>query len=204
MSSFGITANVGGVAVQGAVQSALEGNITVEKNGNTTPLPVAQAGTISTKTDANTGIALLTDGHGLLENDDVAVFWDGGLRYGMIVGALVDTTHVPLEGGTGTDLPAAPTAVTIVKRVEAVLAVDGDLIEILAASSTQRAHVEFQSDADASLLAAEIPANGAVGWASDVTFGTNPLAGVVVDHVMLANSSATAVANVIVGVNYDA
>jgi hypothetical protein len=79
---------------------------------------IAKAGTLTVRTDADTGTFVSTaGGHGIVDADRVTVFWATGSRHGMTVGT-VSGTSIPLDGGTGDDLPAATTAMNICKEVE--------------------------------------------------------------------------------------
>ena len=70
------------------------------------------AGTLTTKTDADTGIVTLPTGHGITDSGTVSVSWSGGGRGDMTVTAY-DTTTVSVDGGSGDDLPAQDTAVSV-------------------------------------------------------------------------------------------
>jgi len=95
-----------------------------------TPNPGAHAAILTTRTDDDTGVVtfavygtltarggntagtVTAPGHGLAEEDHADVFWIGGARDHMDVGA-VNGNDVPVSGGTGSDLPGVETAVTI-------------------------------------------------------------------------------------------
>ena len=70
------------------------------------------AATLSTRTDADTGIATLASGHGITTNDTVDVFWNAGQVYAMTVTASAATT-IGIDGGDGDDLPIATTVIGI-------------------------------------------------------------------------------------------
>lgn len=82
-----------------------------------TAVPAGRASLEWTKTDANTGMALLATGHGFTTGDVADVSWDGGKRWNLAV--TVSGDEVTLDGGDGDDLPANETAV-IVSRVVAI------------------------------------------------------------------------------------
>ena len=67
-------------------------------------LPAAKAGTLSARTDDNTGVVTLAAGHGLEVGDVVDVYWSGSgnYRYGMDV-TVVDGNDVTVDGGAGAD-----------------------------------------------------------------------------------------------------
>jgi hypothetical protein len=55
-------------------------------------MSAGRAGTLSTRTDDNTGILTVASGHGITDADTVAVFWEGGSRHGVDVTATTSTT----------------------------------------------------------------------------------------------------------------
>lgn len=105
-------------------------NRQVRRSGDATvvaqiPLPAALAGTLTTRTDDDTGVVTVAAGHGITASDTVDVYWTGGRRYGVDVTAVTSTT-ISIDIGSGDNLPAASTAVTIVKQVVSNLMLDGD------------------------------------------------------------------------------
>jgi hypothetical protein len=67
-------------------------------------LAAAKSGTLTTRTDANTGILTVASGHGFNTSDRIDLFFGGLYRYGMSVTGTTATT-VSIDGGTGDDLP---------------------------------------------------------------------------------------------------
>ena len=73
----------------------------------------ANQGDLTTRTDANTGTVTMDSGsHTIETGDTVNVYWAGGERKGMTVGTVSGTT-VPIDGGSGDDLPVADTEVYV-------------------------------------------------------------------------------------------
>lgn len=153
-------------------------------------LPAGKAGTLSTRTDADTGVLTVASGHGITTSDKVAVFWEGGAQYNCDVSATTGTT-ISIDAGDGDDLPTASTAIVVAVHANDVLALVGDKIKVLAIDCRQRALVEFLSSVPASLLVYDIPANEGRFWYTGNDF-TNPLAGDTVATVRTANGSTTA------------
>lgn len=122
-------------------------------------LPVAQTGTLTTRTDANTGTITMSSGsHTIATSNVVDVYWDGGVQYGVTVGT-VSTTSVPIDSGSGDDLPAQDTVVTIVPQTSINVSIDGDnagliavLLETTDKSLRTAGHVQF-NDSGASEIA---------------------------------------------------
>lgn len=74
-------------------------------------LPAAKTGTLSTRTDNNTGILTMAAGHGITTGQRLDLYWAGGSRRGMVVGT-VATNSVPIDLGAGDNLPVLTTAIT--------------------------------------------------------------------------------------------
>jgi hypothetical protein len=153
-------------------------------------VPAGKAGTLTTRTDDNTGVATVASGHGVTTSDVVSVFWSGGSRYGMTVSATTSTT-ISVDGGSGDNLPTATTAIIVSKQVAHALELVGDKLELMTIRSTQRGSVEFFSSAPASLLRYDIAAGEGRFWIDGIGY-TNPLAGDTVATIQVANGSATA------------
>lgn len=93
-------------------------------------LPAGKSGTLTTRTDDNTGIVTVASGHGITGSDTVDVYWAAGRRYGVDVTA-TDATTISIDLGAGDNLPTASTAVVIVKQVVVNKAIDGDNVAII-------------------------------------------------------------------------
>jgi hypothetical protein len=93
-------------------------------------LPAGKSGTLTTRTDDNTGIVTVASGHGITDSDTVDVYWAAGRRYGVDVTA-TDATTISIDLGAGDNLPTASTAVVICKQVVVNKAIDGDNVEII-------------------------------------------------------------------------
>lgn len=93
-------------------------------------LPAGKSGTLTTRTDANTGVVTVASGHGIVDTDTVDVYWATGRRYNVDVTAVTSTT-ISIDLGSGDDLPSANEAVVICKQVTFNVAIDGDELEVL-------------------------------------------------------------------------
>lgn len=127
-TTYSISVQGGGLSIQQQIV----------RSGDSTPnaaitLPAGKAGTLSTRTDNNTGIATVATGHGITTSDVVSVYWSGGRRYGMTVTA-TDSTTISVDGGSGDNLPSASTALVVSKEVTANILLDGDNAQIVAVS----------------------------------------------------------------------
>lgn len=179
-----ISASMGGLNISGSLirsgESVLGVNVT---------LPVGSAGTMKTKTDADTGVATLDTGHGITDTDKVDVYWADGVHYGMDVTA-VDGDDVSIDVGDGDELPIATTAIVVTKRVTIDEQFDGDVLVLFAAGSTQRAHVEFEESGGTEVAAQELIASEPWIWSTLSSF-TNPLTGNAIGAIKASNGSST-------------
>jgi hypothetical protein len=196
--TYGITLSAGGVNIQKTAARQADGLITREIS-----LPAGKAGTLSTRTDNDTGV-ITAAGHGLVVGDKVSVFWTtapAGRRYGMTVSAVAgnDVTVGTLAGeiGAGDNFPPQGTAVVIVKQVPINVALDGDAIKVLALSLefltltvTDRGHVTFK-DAQGDAIA-EIDLEANTPQVYDVAGGqANPFTGDPITNAYAFNGCAT-------------
>jgi hypothetical protein len=191
IATYGITLSTGGVNIQKTGSRIGDGLITREIT-----LPAGKAGTLTTRTDDDTGV-VTSNGHGILDTDTVAVFWNGGRRYGVDVTA-VDANTVSINAGAGNILPIATTAVVIVKQVAINVSIDGDAIqlvgisfEFLSTAITDDGHVTFK-DAAADVIA-EIDLEPNTPQIYDIAGGqANPFTGDPITNAYAFNGCATA------------
>ncbi len=148
-------------------------------------LVAAQTGTLTTRTDDDTGVATLSTGHGIESADVVDVYFAEGVRYGM--DATVATNAVTLDGGTGTAFPTQDDAVTVVLQLDWEIDFDGDDAQIIGvfyrnpSDTGALAHVDFQDIGNASINEVDLvheTANGGCDQITNISAGdTNPYTG---------------------------
>ena len=165
-----------------------------------TPTPAAGlAGTLTTRTDDDTGIVTMGSAeHGITAADTVDLYWSGGCRYGLTV-TLVDGTAVSIDVGAGDNLPAEATAIVAGVREEYDVDFDGDLVKMIVAQCPRRAHIEFLTGPDVSILARELPAGEAWSW----VYGTgvaNPLTGDPVGKIQVSCGETAAGQITLIGI----
>lgn len=194
VATYGVSLACAGVSIQKSVTRSGDGSI-----GHEVTLPAAKAGTLSTRTDNDTGVVTLSGGHGIATSDVVDVYWTvsgGGVRYGMT--ATVATNDVTVDGGAGDNLPAQASAVTLVKQVTIVTAIDGDNVEILgfsleftdASNVTSKGHVDCQDSGDASIEEIDLTANTPVVY--DIDGGaSNVFTGNIITTVKASNGDSS-------------
>lgn len=192
--------SVGGISINASVARSEAGVISQDLSGDFA-LAAGNAGTLSTRTDNNTGVLTLGDGHSITTGMTVDVFWDGGVRYGMTVGT-VNVNDVPIDLGAGDNLPAEDAEIVVSEQRTIDIDVDGDLLSFLAAAFNRRVHIDFLDDGAVSLLAVDLPASEPFEWHSDSPHA-NLLAGSVVAEAKISNGESAGTASGGFGLLYD-
>ncbi len=191
------TVSAGGVSINARAQRTAEGQI--GESIGTDRLPAAKTATAWTQTDADTGVATLSSGHGLTTGQEVDVYWSGGVRYGCSISVSGD--DVTIDGGAGDDFPASGTDVIVAPLVYVDTDFDGDdlgdadtLKGLIAIFGKYRCHWHFKtseaSGVSGSLMARELQAGEAWSWVSGQG-QDNPLTGVPVDRICVSNGDGT-------------
>lgn len=160
--------------------------------GCTVDLAAAKTGTLTVRTDANTGSLTMAASHGIITGDRLDIYWAGGHRRGMTVGT-VATNVVPIDGGAGDDLPTAATAITAMVPVKRPFAFDGDDLQLLAALSPAlvKSVFTFVNSSLAELHFIYSPAGGVIHTWFDDNGLTNPVLGVDVAFVYISHGYST-------------
>lgn len=160
-------------------------------------LPAAKAGSLTTRTDDNTGVATLSTGHGIVSSDVVDVYWSGGYRRGMT--ATVSGNLVTVDGGAGSILPVQTTAVTVSKQVVLPTPTfDGDLTPLWFLNCNTRCALALRDDSAADIDDFEIPAGEAIFWINNMGT-TSPIAGNMVGSIVVSNADSSNTASVLRG-----
>jgi hypothetical protein len=181
------TATVNGTAYPSITDDTADGIERVSPS-----VPAAKTGTLTTRTDANTGTLTMSSGHGFTDGVKVDVFWATGSRRNMTVGT-VATNSVPVDGGSGDDLPAAATAITAMVPVAVDFTVTGNNVVLLSASAPVTGYVVFVESGPADIAAAtyKVGANDGANW-TDAIGTTNPLASKTTTQVKFSHGETSA------------
>jgi len=173
---------------------------TITTDGVVSKMPevtAAKSGTLSTRTDANTGTLTMAGGHGFTDGQRLDIYWSGGSRRGVVIGT-VATNSVPFDLGAGDDLPIATTAITAKVPTEEVFNADGDAALGLVLYSDQPGQIVFCESDETEVAAFSV--GGAVGgeqsffWDPERS-ASNPLTGDIIAKAYFSHSSATATAD---------
>lgn len=137
------------------------------------------AGTLTTRTDNDTGVVTLATGHGITTGMKCDVYWTGGKRYGM--DATVATNAITLDGGAGDNLPTEATEnIAVVKQLDVEVNFDGDDAQIIGvfyrnpSDTGANGHLDLLDAGAASIEAIDLvheTANGGVDNVWDIVGG---------------------------------
>lgn len=167
-------------------------------------IAVAWAGSLTTRTDNDTGTITMEDaGHLITTGAIVDLYWENtdgtlGTRYSVTVGT-VSGTSVPFgaPGGTGAgdNLPAQDTDIQVALVEEYDATIDGDnAAALVGTADIASSIIRFMSTGGTVVeLALIIPAGRIYDW---LGIGTNPLAGVTVDAIHMSHNDTSQVRNV--------
>jgi hypothetical protein len=151
-------------------------------------LPAGIAGTLTTRTDANTGVVTVASGHGITGSDTVMVSWVGGLQRVVDVTATTSTT-ISIDLGVGDDLPIATTSVVVSKSVVSSLEVSE--LKAIAVKNVSRVYLDILDGSSGSLKAKDIPAGEGYFWMTNIGFA-DPTDSDAIGSVKLNNLSTVA------------
>lgn len=160
------------------------------------PLVVAKGGTLTTRTNDTGGIITLTGGHGLATGT-FDIFWGsgstGGARRG--VSCTIVTNACTITGGSGDNLPAATTVVSVAPiETESVVVVGDNVKAIVISAQNNDICFAFYDDTGTPALISGAEGRVAAGssyiWHNEMG-SDNPLAGENVTQMRLSQASIT-------------
>jgi hypothetical protein len=158
------------------------------KGGMSPLLAAAKVGTLTVRTDNDTGTITLVTGHGLVTGNKLDVYWDGGSRRNMTATVTGDSCVVDV--GLGDNLPLAGVAVTVMKENSENAVFVGDDIRALGISSPDYpATVVFRQADGTEIKAFELDAGQSYVW-TDQLVETNPLAGGAVAKITVTHAGS--------------
>lgn len=160
-----------------------------------------EEGSLTTRTDADTGVITVDDsGHSFAETDRVDVYWTAGCRRGMSVSSVTGAA-ITVDGGSGDDLPAEDSTVTIIEPVLLDLSVLGTRVEAILLSTDTRGQFVFIDDGSLEAYQKELGAGYSFDWI-DGNGTTNPITGDQIEGVYISHDGSSA-ATMKVGILHD-
>jgi hypothetical protein len=179
-------------------------NLSSDGAGQWSPsLGAGNTATSFTQTDTSDGQAVLAAGNGLVTNDKVDVFWQGGRRYGMTATVADDGVTVTLAGGAGADLPATGTAVAVAKRSVINANFNAAEASVLLVTASTRTSVVFADASGNVLLALDLKPGQCCLWWAGSGFAC-PIAAGTVAAIWVANGDGQNAGNLAISVMYEA
>lgn len=155
-------------------------------------VPAAKTGSLTTRTDDNTGVLTMAASHGITDGQLLDVFWATGSRRAMTVGT-VATNSVPIDGGSGDDLPTAATSITAMVPTEVAMTLVGNNALGIMVSSPVKGYIVFaDGSGDIADATYEIEADGQGKCWVNGNGATNPLSGDSVTKVKFSHKDSTA------------
>lgn len=170
-----------------------------------TSVPAAKVGQLTTRTDADTGTLTMSASHGITTGARLDVYWTGGSRRGMTVGT-VSGNSVPIDGGSGDNLPTNLTAITAAVPVEEDLVVTGDNVAAIALYSDQAGTIVLAESDDGEALGKTVGSttNAGKSWIwTPSRDATNPVASADITKAFLSHGSSTAVAEMRIAILFE-
>lgn len=161
-------------------------------------ITAAKTGTLTTRTDANTGTLTMSSGHGITDGQIIDIYWNGGVQRTVTVGT-VSTNSVPIDLGIGDDLPSTSTAVTVHVQVEETFLITGSDVQALVFEADQLGTIILAASDNTEILAQTIGSSTSEEGKAYVWLtgrdGTNPVTGDSIAKAIFTNSSSTTAAN---------
>jgi len=168
-------------------------------------VPVAEPGTLTTRTDADTGVVTITNASHTIENADrVDAYWtEAGVeksRYGMAV-TNVSSALVTIDGGAGDDLPSQDDAISVSVCVRMDVDIAGDSAKAIVLGSAKRGQFAFVGGATEH-YARTVGEGRVITW-EDEDGSTNPIVGDTIDTIYASHKDELASREMKVGIAYD-
>jgi hypothetical protein len=199
-----VSVKVGGTSSMDGKTYAQNRTLTAEGVVSKRPSKAAaKTGALTTRTDNDTGTLTMDAGHGITTGAKLDMYWanaDGtrGVRRNVTVGT-VAVNSVPIDLGSGDNLPIAPTAITAMVPTASDFRFDGDELVALMASCAEPCVIVLTGDDDVEDLAIVMPYGG-MSYIWDKQSGiTNPVAGDVITKAWITHGSSVGIKDVQIG-----
>lgn len=199
MSNVAIRGTFGGTSIGGVASRDADGLLILDPE-----IAVAKVGQLTMRTDNDTGVITMVAGHLFILNDIIDVYWintDGttGIRRNMVAGSPTGDA-VPVDGGTGDNLPLVNTAITASEKTGVSATISGNNLKMCAAVCPVGAVLQFNAVGAGPPISLR-PKEPFV-WHTDNNF-TNPLAAINVTVISVSQSDSSDKHKIVMGFEID-
>ena len=186
--------SIAGLNISGTISRTVDGQI-----GEDPALPAGALGSLTTRTDNDTGVITCSAGHGIVTGK-VTLFWTLlGVNYSRVnMDAVVTDNAVAIDAGGGDNLPAGASAIYVGNSVNVDMDFVSSLVKVAAACCEQNCVIGFYTSGNALLLRLTLPANEPWTYVSPAA---DPFAGTVA-YAIVGNGGVLA-ATARIGIGYD-
>lgn len=190
---FGIGVSAGGVSIQQNLAVTAD-----HPNSYEVDVYAGIAGSLTTRTDNDTGVVTVATGHGITTSHLVDLYTSAGvlIRQDMTVTATTGTT-ISIDAGSGSNLPTVLDPVIVSRQVIVNANIDGDAIQFAAVcleipgTQTSKGRAIFEDAAADDIAELTLTANAPLTY--NVAGGqTNPFTGDPITGCRASNGNATA------------
>lgn len=184
-----LTKNMNLAGINFSENSVITGD--VQGGALITAVPVAQAGTLTTRTNGTDGtLTMISGSHGIITGQRMDIYWSGGYAYGATVGT-VSGTSVPFTGAAGIALPIATTAVNAATPLKRVFSFTGNNLKAKLSYCAFESLFVYANTSHAELGLDHNQASVVSEWYSTLN-DTNPLSGAAVAEIWMSHGDPAA------------
>lgn len=168
-------------------------------------VPVAWPGTLTTRTDNDTGTITMTDaGHLITTGAKVDLYFSSGLVRRNVTVGTVSGTSVPIDLGAGDNLPIATTAIIVSKVVAQALAITVAEVVFFGMKCDYECQFTF-IDTDGSAIdytkhLTPATSGAEVDFIWHSAYGANPMSGTLIATVKFSHADTAAAHDMSLGV----
>lgn len=192
-STYGLSVSAGGLSMQSSIVRTSTASIAIDET-----MAAAKSGTLTTRTDDNTGELTMAASHGITTGQIIDIYSAGPVVHRKSTVGTVSVNAVPIDSGVGDVLPADETAITAMVRQNVNCLIDGDNCKLIAvlfkttdATLTTAGHVSFYDASDNEIAELDLVAN--VPRVYDIEGGAaNPFTGNPITYARISHAGTSA------------
>jgi hypothetical protein len=177
-------------------------NVTVSDNTSVfanPSVPAAQPASLTTRSGNTTGTLTMTNASfGIVTGQRLDVYWNGGQQYNVVAGS-VSGLSVPISGGTGTNLPAANTAISVGIPTSAPFSVTGNNMQglictmnALPTGQVKGCYFVFDGPSGGDSFSAAVIPGTIYDWLNGYAVASNPLSNCTIGTIWMSHADTSA------------